>query len=167
MNSNSSRSPFEAVKCRSSISPIISHTTDAAAVTDTNQEPHNHKGKRRKSHHGSVEQQGSVSVAHHSRRQHGTAQMPKRIPEGTVVTHYAIQLEIFDESKSLNGTNSISSASVAADLLGLNREQMRRQREAVGIVAAPDEEAESRQANLEDEEVSETTEAVEAVTAVG
>ena len=93
--------------------------------------------------------------------------MPKRIPEGTVVTHYAIQLEIFDESKSLNGTNSISSASVAADLLGLNREQMRRQREAVGIVAAPDEEAESRQANLEDEEVSETTEAVEAVTAVG
>ena len=56
---------------------------------------------------------------------------------------------------------------MAADLLGLNKEQMRRQREAVGIVAAPDEEAESRQANLEDEEVSETTEAVEAVTAVG
>lgn len=147
------QSPFEALKCRSSLSPIISDTADAAAVTDNNQEPHSHKGKRRKSHHhGGVEHQGPAAGVHHSRRP-----LPKRNAEGAI-THYAIQLEVFDESKELNGSNSLSSTSVAAGLLRINKEQLRRQREVAGI----DEEAELHQPN-DDEVDSETTEAVTAV----
>ena len=157
--------PFEAVKCRSSLSPVISDTTDATAVTDNNQETHSHKGKRRKSHHhGNVEQQGPANGIYYSVRPQWGSTIPKRIPEG-VVTHYAIQLELFDESKELNGSNSLSSTSAAAGLLRLNKEQLRQQREAV--LAVQDEEAELRQPNDEDV-ASETTEGViEAVTAVG
>ena len=162
--------PFDFVKCRSSISPIISDTNDAATVTDNNQESHNHKNKRRKHHHNNADQQ----VGHHARRsQWGKdSTMPKRIHEG--ITHYAIQLELFDDSKGLNDKGSMSSSatSVEANLLGLTKEGLRQQRQAAGTGGqhgASQEDTEIRQHDDEDEMASETTDAevTIAVTAVG
>ncbi|CAB9509086.1 expressed unknown protein [Seminavis robusta] len=175
--------PFDFLKCRSSISPILSDTIDSAVVTDTNQEPHSHKNKRRKHHHhhhhGSTEQQGSANASmsgghphNHLRRglsSKDSVMIPKRYQQ--CITHYAIQLELFDDSKELNDeSKSSSSTSVEANLLGLTKAELRRQRQAAqtGQHGTSQEESEQRQQQEDDDEMaSETTEGTAPVTAVG
>ena len=174
--------PFDSLKCRASISPIISDTIDSAVVTDTNQDPYCQKSKRRKLHHhvnGSADQQASTATAwsgghhhHHPRRIHASkdSQLPKRYQH--YVTHYAIQLELFDDSKELNDKGSMSSSSISyeANLLGLTKEELRRQRQAAqaGERGTSQEESEQRLRQDEDFEMaSETTEGTAPVTAVG
>jgi len=170
--------PYDFVKCRSSISPIISDSADYGVVTDNNQDPHGHKSKRRKHHHhGPSDQQAAAAVVrsgnHHHRRLHNgkDATNPRRYQE--FVTHYVIQLELYDESQELNGkgSTSASSTSVEANLLGLTKEEVRRQRQVArgGEHATSQEESEQRHDDEDEEMASETTEneTLEAVTAVG
>ena len=166
--------PYDSLKCRSCISPIISDTVDSAVVTDNNQDHHGHKNKRRKHHHyTATEQQGPAPPqrpsSHHRRTSSGKdAAAPKRYHQ--YVTHYAIQLEIFDDSKDLNGGGSSSSTSVEANLLGLTKAEVRQQRQAAqtGQQGTSQEESEhARQQEDDDEMASETTEGTAPVTAVG
>jgi hypothetical protein len=167
---------YDSLKCRSSISPIISDSVDSAVITDNNQEPHSHKSKRRKHHHHSTaDQQANAaaarSISHHHRRTSAGKDpaTPKRYQQ--YITHYAIQLEIFDDSKELNGGASSSSTSIEANLLGLTKAEVRQQREAAqaaGQQGTSQEESEqARQQDDDDEMASETTEATAPVTAVG
>lgn len=168
---------YDSLKCRSSISPILSDTLDSAVVTDNNQEPHGHKNKRRKHHHhGGADQQGPAQAPrlnnhHHRRASAGKdSAPPKRCLPVECVTHYAIQLEIFDDSQELNGGASSSSTSIEANLLGLTKAEVRQQRLAAqtGQQGTSQEESEQvRQQDDDDEMASETTEGTAPVTAVG
>jgi hypothetical protein len=153
--------PFEALACRASISPILSDTVDSVVVSDSNGDPHGHKNKRRKQQHHNVHEQ-QLSSEHHHRRPHAVKQC---------VTHYAIQLEFFDDSKELNWDSLSSTSSVEANLLGLTKAELRRQQEVAqgGANETSQEEAEERRRREEEEEgiASETTEATVPVTAVG
>jgi hypothetical protein len=170
---------FDSIKCRASISPIVSDNVDHAVVTDS-QDYGGQKNKRRKHHnyHVGADQQGSTAAArtgahhHHQRQAHPgkDSLIPKRHQQ--FVTHYAIQLEHFDDSKELNDKGSICSsfASVEANLLGLTKEELRRQRQAAqaGEHGTSQGDLEQRQQQNEDDEVaSETTEETAPVTAVG
>lgn len=167
--------PYDSLKCRSCISPIISDTVDSAVVTDTNQEHHGHKSKRRKHHHHSTADQQTVSSQRTSGLLHRRVSAAKDSATQKryqhYITHYAIQLEIFDDSKELNGGGSSSSTSVEANLLGLTKAEVRQQRCAAqaGQHGTSQEESEqARQQQEDDDEMaSETTEGTAPVTAVG
>ena len=171
--------PFDMVACRASISPILSDYIETGVVTDTNnQDFHEHNNKRRKHHHTGHDQQkpGAVpNIGHHHRRSFVNkvdSAALKRYHQH--LTHYAIQLEIFDDRKELNrDLLSSSSTSVEANILGLTKGEYRRQREVAqggtgANTATSREGSEARQHLDEDDDMaSETTEATAPVTAVG
>lgn len=166
--------PLEYVACRISISPIVSDAIDSAIVTDTNQDPHSHKSKRRKHHHNSNEQLSGAAASWLLGSQHRRtfsskdSTLPKRYQQ--FVTHYVIQLEPLDSEKDLNGKESLSSrsTSVEANLLGLTKSELRRQREAAQGGTTGTSHGETEQPPEDEEEIaSETTEATVPVNAIG
>jgi len=149
--------PFDCVKCRASISPIVSAYPEAITTTNTNhQEPHVYKSKRRKHHHG----HGSL---HPNTGSYSDSTVPRQDHRG--ITHYAIQIDLVDDSKELNEKRSCStsSTSVEANLLGLSKAELLRQRQA----SNPGRQPELQVAQQDDDGMaSETTEGTVAVTVV-
>jgi len=167
------RQPFS---CRISIAPIVTPVTamnSSALVVDRESEVEFQRGKRAKHHHDATESQeqqesrqrssgksnlGGVS-ANHNRKAFQPLQM---------ATHFVIQLQPQGVDANEGSMESISSnsASVEARLLGLSREQVQRQRDAVNVAAAPQLGADEESVE-EEESLSETTATKEPVATIG
>jgi hypothetical protein len=134
-DSNSVTSSFDGqstlVPCRSSIAPIVSATTsiEYTSVLKTDKDV-----KRMKHHHpqSGIEQSDRKKSANSSESLAYRKYQPLQL-----VTHYVIQLQPIDETSDKIGdmeSLSSNSESIKAQLLGLSKDNVQRQREAAGLV---------------------------------
>lgn len=161
--------------CRIAIAPIVSSGTAmnySTAVVDREAEGSFQKSKLAKHHHSSA-------AEHHEgqdTKQRGIKPLPKPVSalhhrKGYqplhLVTHCVFQLQPHDLQFNDGSMESLSSNSVSVEarLLGLSKEQVRQQRDAVKV-AVPHPEAE-REVLDADESLSETTATKEPVATIG
>ena len=110
------------------VSPVVSSPEAFAIVPDKEQE-HHHKTKRRKHHHS--EGTAATSLHHQQPRRNFLLREVSIHRKRHLITHYAIQLELLDGgSRKLGSHESQSSMSttVEANILGLTKSELRRQR---------------------------------------
>jgi hypothetical protein len=155
---------------------VVSSPEALTVVIDKEQESHHHKSKRRK--HPSNETASSSTTSHHltSRRNfpHREVTLSRK---RQLITHYAIQLEHIEVGyRKLGSTNSGSECSISptveAQLLGLTKSELRRQRDldantgtlARRLVNPPEPDIDSL---VDDAMDSESSNPHECVTAVG
>jgi len=175
------------ISCRVSIAPIVSASTAMnycnGLVSDREAEVAHPKGKRAKHHHsvGTAAAAPGATEQHHLDSQHRNKSLPLGETSATAhhrnkayqplqfVTHFVIQLQAQGEETNEGSMASLSSnsASVEARMLGLSKEQVQQQRNAVDIqVPPPPPEMEGE--ILEQESISDTTVATkEPVAAIG
>lgn len=131
------RRPFA---CRVSIAPIVSASTamntSGFFVSDREAEVAYHKGKRPKHHHAAAatnEQLQQDSLQRNKSLPGEASAAHKAFKPLQLVTHYVIQLQSQGVRTNEGGMESLSSnsASVEACLLGLSKDQVQRQHNAV------------------------------------
>ncbi|KAL3924388.1 MAG: hypothetical protein SGILL_001078 [Bacillariaceae sp.] len=164
------------IPCTMSISPVVSSTEAYTVVTDRerSEEHQHHKHKRDEkdpeaSHHHKTKRRKNH---HHQHGEELVQQNPFRGNQHHLITHYCIQVEPFDE-KNVRAAESQSSASttVEAQMLGMTKAELRRQRmnaaalqeisnNAHGNDGTQDEDDDEE---MESEEISETQQHVSAI----
>ena len=138
--------PSQVVACTMSISPVVSspEAYSAAVVTDREKggehhhhykharsdkdqdSSHQHKAKRRKHHHHHQHGDGHIE-----QQEYYYSNSPNEIPKRQLITHYVIQLDVFDgDFRKLGGMESPSSVSTTleANMLGMTKAEVRRYR---------------------------------------
>jgi hypothetical protein len=164
---------FNILPCGMSVSPVVSspEAFNVAVVTDKDQESYHHKAKRRKHHHHNDSQQSSA-VGHHQHRRNHMLREVYMHRRRHLITHYVIQLESFEGGFRQNGaadSQSSTSTTVEANILGLTKSELRRQRlrTAPQLHAHADESVRQQGEENDDEGESESTDPKEPVTAIG
>jgi hypothetical protein len=165
MSSHNGPSVF--VTSNMSVSPVVSspEAFDVAVVTDKDQDIQHHKTMRRKHHHHTESQQSTTG--HHQHRRIYMMREPSTHRKRHLITHYVIQLEQFDGTtgKFGNASQSSTSTTVEAHILGMTKSELRGLRLRTSAAAMPPPEDDI---NSEDDEMeSESTDPKEAVTAIG
>jgi hypothetical protein len=151
-----------------SVSPVVSspEAFDVAVVTDKDQDIQHHKTKRRKHHHHTESQQ-SPTTGHHQHRRIYMMREPSTHRKRHLITHYVIQLEQFDATTGKFGNASQSSTSTTAEahILGMTKSELRRLRLRTSSAAMPPPENDND--SDDDEMESGSTDPKGAVTAIG
>lgn len=153
--------------CKASIAPIVSLSAymPKSSMTTDNEPP---KQKRRKSHSQDTEDAPS-QAKDHKQRPTSPNKDHKKNPSRLIVTHYIIQLE---DASSKSGNHfsmeslSSNSTSVEARLVGLTKEEYRKQKFAASV-AAEEHDQQGSQPPADDEGGSESTPVPEHVSTLG
>lgn len=160
------------IPCSMGVSPVVSSPeafTDAV-VTDKDQHNHHHKTKRRKHHHHSDSQQSNAT--HHQHHRNNLMREVYVHRKRHLITHYVIELELYEGTfRKFGGLESHSSTSttVEAQMLGLTKSELRRQRTRGPALQAQAEDGSDRLPDDEDDDEmeSESSEPREPVAAIG
>jgi hypothetical protein len=171
---SSNDGPYHHLTCNMIVSPVVSspEAFGVAVVTDKDQESHQHKTKRRKHHHSDSQQSPTIGNLPH-RRIYVTKEASMH-RKSHLITHYVIQLELFDETlQKFGGIDSQSSqssisTSAEARMLGLTKPELKRLRLELSQGTSPSENVNGAPGNGEsDERESETMESKEQSAAIG
>ena len=152
------------------VSPVVSspEAFTAAVVTDKDQDSQHHKTKRRKHHHHGDSQQSNAT--HHQHRRNNLMREGSVHRKRHLITHYAIQLELYEgKFRKFGGLESHSSTSTAveAHMLGLTKSELRKQQTRGPALQAQAEDGSDRLPDDDDEMESESSEPREPVAAIG